>query len=307
MTATSTDVGRFRSGADGDRWWWSDHMFLIHGMQPGEVVPTRELLLSHVHPEGRSVVAGTLDGCRDDPDPRACEYRLVSMSGAVRHVVMAIAGGGGDVTGFLVDVTGARDTLLAERVNSELALALESHATIDQAKGILMLTYGVDEDAAFGVLKQSSQRHNTRLRELAERVVQVAAGGIEATTSELLDETLCGTTASPVPTARRRRLDLHTERSADASVLRVAGSVDLSNKDELADAISRAMLAAVDLGHVTVDLRGVGRVGPVVADVLAAALRRSVAHGLTLTIVGGCPGRTVSPAPALRPSLPSRS
>lgn len=311
MTATSTNVGRFRFGAATDRWWWSDHMFLIHGMQPGDVVPTRELLLTHVQRDARSMVAQTLARCADEPDPQACDYGLLDMSGTLRRVVLAVAGDGdGEVTGFLVDVTGALDALLAERVNTELTLALESHAAIDQAKGILMLTYGVDADAAFGILKQSSQRHNTRLRELAGRVVAVAAGGLESTTSELLDEALCGTSVlppPPPPTSRRRHLDLRTERGDRESVLRVSGAVDLSNRDELADAITIAMLGAVDVGRVTVDLRGVGRVGPAVVDVLAAALRRSVAHGITLTIVGGGTDDRTVPAGTDRSAIASRS
>ena len=310
MTATSTRVGRLRFVAATERWWWSDHMFVIHGMQPGDVVPTRELLLSHVQRDARSVVTETLDRCVDEPDPRACDYCLVDMTGAEHRVVLAVASDGdGDVTGFLVDVTAARDALLAERVNAELTLALESHAAIDQAKGILMLTYGVDEDAAFGILKQSSQRHNTRLRELAGRVVRTAAVGLESISRELLDEALC---AAPdpdaqAPCARRRHLDLHAERTADESILRVAGAVDLSNRDELADAISMAMLGAADIRRVTVDVRGLGRIGPAAVDVLTAALRRSTAHGITLTIVGGGLGDTAASAAAHRSSIASRS
>ena len=307
MTATSTRVGRFRLVAATERWWWSDHMFLIHGMQPGDVVPTRELLLSHVQRDARPVVAETLDRCVDEPDPRACDYGLVDMSGTERHVVLAVAGDGdGDVSGFLVDVTAARDALLAERVNRELTLALESHAAIDQAKGILMLTYGVDEDAAFGILKQSSQKHNTRLRELAGRVVKVVAGGLETTTRQQLDETLCGSHPAQAPTPRPRHLDLRTERTEHETVLHVSGTVDLSNRDELADGISMAMLGTADVRRVTVDLREVGRIGPALVDVLTAALRRSTAHGITLTIVGGGLGDTAAPESAHR-SIASRS
>ncbi|KQY24808.1 hypothetical protein ASD16_04765 [Cellulomonas sp. Root485] len=310
MTATSTHVGRFRFAAATDRWWWSDHMFLIHGMQPGDVVPTRELLLTHVRRDDRAVVVEALEGCFAEPDPRAADYCLVDMSGNPHRVVLAVAGDGdGDLTGFLVDVTAAYDAFLAEHVNTELTLALESHAAIDQAKGILMLTYGVDEEAAFGILKQSSQRHNTRLRELAGRVVQTAAVGLESITRELVDEALCSVSAPDVPGsgARRRHLDLHAEHTADASILRVSGAVDLSNRDELADAISLAMLGAGDLGRVTVDLRGLGRIGPAAVDVLTAALRRSAAHGITLTIVGGCPGDAAVSANSHRSTIASRS
>src|SRR6187402_1234563 len=106
MTAMSSDVGRFRFRAAVERWWWSDHMFLIHGMQPGDVVPTRELLLTHVRRDDRAVVVEALEGCFAEPDPRAADYCLVDMSGNPHRVVLAVAGDGdGDLTGFLVDVT----------------------------------------------------------------------------------------------------------------------------------------------------------------------------------------------------------
>ena len=309
MTATSTQVGRFRFDRASGRWWWSDHMFLIHGVQPGDVVPTSELLLTHVHRDDRAEVREVLDRSVGERDPHACHYRLVDMSGATHRVVLAAAcDGDGGVSGFLVDFTAAHDALLAERVNAELMLALESHAAIDQAKGILMLTYGVDEDAAFGILKQSSQRHNVRLREVAGKVVQAVAVGLGSMTRELLDETLCRTSVQQPPPTRRRHLDVQTVCGGDESIVRVSGSVDLSNRDELADAITLTMLGALDTGRVTVDLRGVGRIGPAVVDVLTAALRRSTAQGITLTIVGGGgPGGAPAPASTHRSSISSRS
>jgi anti-anti-sigma regulatory factor len=251
------------------------------------------------------MVGEALDAAAAEPDPHACDYRLVDMSGTLHRAVLAVAcDGDGGVSGFLVDTTTAQDTLVAERVNAELTVALESHAVIDQAKGILMLTYGVDEDAAFGILRQSSQRHNVRIRELADDVVRAALLGLDPTTRELLDETLCGTPAEQQPTARRRQLDLRTERHAGEPVLRVSGSVDVANRDEVADAITRAMLAARDVGRITVDVRGTGRIGPAVGEVLTAALRRSAAHGITLTIVGGC--SEDAPGLAARSSTASR-
>ncbi|NUU19719.1 ANTAR domain-containing protein [Cellulomonas humilata] len=294
MTATTTCVGQFRCASAGERWWWSDQMFLIHGMRPGDVVPTRELLLAHVHHDDRQVVADVLDQSVAGSDTRGCEYSLLDLSGKAHRVVLAAAGGAGDdVTGFLVDVTAARDTLLAERVNADLALALESHAAIDQAKGILMLIYGVDDEAAFRLLKQSSQKRNVRLRSLAGRVIDAAAAGLESTARERLDEALSTVFAEdpPAPQARRSPiLELRTEREGDTSILRALGRVDLSNRDDLASAITLALLRASAGGTVTVDLRGVVRIGSAAADVLTTALRQSAAHGITMTIVGGGPG-----------------
>ena len=52
-----------------------------------------------------------------------------------------------------------------------LALALQSRATIEQAKGVIMAATGVEAEAAFEVLRQQSQQENRKLREIAEEIV----------------------------------------------------------------------------------------------------------------------------------------
>ena len=49
--------------------------------------------------------------------------------------------------------------------------ATGSRAVIEQAKGALMLTYGIGPDAAFNVLRRHSQHRNLRLAEVAEAFV----------------------------------------------------------------------------------------------------------------------------------------
>jgi hypothetical protein len=47
----------------------------------------------------------------------------------------------------------------------------EKRSVIDQAKGMLMVVYGTDADAAFDLLRWHSQHHNVKLRVVAEQVV----------------------------------------------------------------------------------------------------------------------------------------
>lgn len=54
----------------------------------------------------------------------------------------------------------------------QLKEKLASQPVIEQAKGMLMQTFGLCADDAFGVLRVLSQNHNVRLRWVAERVVQ---------------------------------------------------------------------------------------------------------------------------------------
>jgi hypothetical protein len=58
-----------------------------------------------------------------------------------------------------------------------MRVALRSRDVIGQAKGILMAREQMSADEAFDVLRRASQRTNTRLHEIAERVVQRSADG----------------------------------------------------------------------------------------------------------------------------------
>ena len=51
---------------------------------------------------------------------------------------------------------------------------MQSRAAIEQAKGILMATNGLDEDQAFELLVRASERENKKLRDIAQRMVEGA-------------------------------------------------------------------------------------------------------------------------------------
>lgn len=53
----------------------------------------------------------------------------------------------------------------------QLADAMRSRATIEQAKGVLMALHGCDADAAFDLLRTESQHGNRKLRDVAVDVV----------------------------------------------------------------------------------------------------------------------------------------
>jgi hypothetical protein len=55
-------------------------------------------------------------------------------------------------------------------VTAKLAEISEKRASIEQAKGMLMLIYGMDAPAAFDLLRWLSQEANVKLRPLAEQI-----------------------------------------------------------------------------------------------------------------------------------------
>ncbi|MFJ2947309.1 ANTAR domain-containing protein [Streptomyces sp. NPDC087226] len=64
--------------------------------------------------------------------------------------------------------------LLQEEVE-QLRQAIASRPVIDQARGILMATYGCTSDEAWHILREASQLSNTKLRTVAESLTASAA------------------------------------------------------------------------------------------------------------------------------------
>lgn len=64
----------------------------------------------------------------------------------------------------------------------DMRRAMESRATIEQAKGILMAESKVGPDAAFDLLRLASQRENRKVRDIAEDLVKRHSGGGHRTT-----------------------------------------------------------------------------------------------------------------------------
>ncbi|MFC9837421.1 PAS and ANTAR domain-containing protein [Rhodococcus sp. NPDC127530] len=170
-------VGSFRFLLDGQRWEWSDAVARMHGYSPGEVTPTTEMLLSHKHPEDHPRVAGVFDRMINAAEPFSSKHRIIDTAGKVHQVVVAgdrlhdDTGAVIGTTGFYIDITDSYRSDVKESVDEAVAALAQSPAVIEQAKGALMLVYGIPADRAFDVLTWRSQETNTRLRTLAEQLV----------------------------------------------------------------------------------------------------------------------------------------
>lgn len=66
----------------------------------------------------------------------------------------------------------AREAAISEAVDD----IVEHRAVIDQAKGVIMFVYDLDDDAAFEMLRWHSQNGNVKLRALAEQLMRDCRG-----------------------------------------------------------------------------------------------------------------------------------
>lgn len=185
-------VGRFRFFLDGQRWEWSEPVARMHGYESEAVVPDTRLLLEHKHPDDRDHVAAVLERVREG-EPFSSRHRIIDTHGHTHWVVVVgdrmvdAAGMVIGTSGFYIDVTRA--------VQSDVSIAVSeiaaSRAEIEQAKGVLMLAYGISADRAFDVLVWRSQETNMKVRELARHfMAAIAHLRLAPRTVEQLDRVL---------------------------------------------------------------------------------------------------------------------
>ncbi|MFJ3441390.1 ANTAR domain-containing protein [Streptomyces sp. NPDC086081] len=72
-------------------------------------------------------------------------------------------------------VNGREDVVARlERENAQLRHAVASHATVDQAIGVLLAEHRLEPAAGFDVLREVSQHTNIKLHMVAEAVIESA-------------------------------------------------------------------------------------------------------------------------------------
>ncbi len=170
-------VGGFRFWFVGQRWEWSDEVARMHGYEPGAVVPTTELLLAHKHPDDRRHVQELLDHALHSGGAFSSRHRFIDNQGC-EHTVLVLAdrmvddsGAVVGTEGYYVDLTDTLHEVRRDALNTSLPDLFAARAEIEQAKGAVMLVYGVGADQAFELLQWRSQQTNTKLRALAGQLV----------------------------------------------------------------------------------------------------------------------------------------
>ncbi|WP_454197402.1 PAS and ANTAR domain-containing protein [Nocardia sp. Marseille-Q1738] len=190
---TPQSVGSFRFWFADQRWEWSDEVALIHGYRPGTVTPTTELLLTHKHPDDRAAVASALARSIDYAEAFCSRHRIIDTTGEVHHVILVAdrmvdeAGEVVGTSGYYIDVTETLEEHRQETLDDALPELYAARAVIEQAKGALMLVYGISAEQAFRVLSWRSQETNVKLRTLAARLV-AELPGLTGTTVSLRTE-----------------------------------------------------------------------------------------------------------------------
>jgi len=172
------NVGAFRFWFVGQRWEWSDEVARMHGYEPGAVVPTTKLLLSHKHPDDRAHVQELLDYALQSAESFSSRHRFIDTAGSVHDAIVVAdrmldeSGAVVGTAGYYIDLTNTFDEARQEVLDAALPDLFENRAAIEQAKGVLMYVYRVSAEQAFRVLQWRSQETNVKLRSLAKQLLE---------------------------------------------------------------------------------------------------------------------------------------
>ncbi|WP_327714649.1 ANTAR domain-containing protein [Streptomyces sp. NBC_00490] len=100
--------------------------------------------------------------------------RLLELTGTVDELTATATGGDRGPSGPQPDADPANDGIRAEI--EQLRRAMQTRPAIDIARGILMAAYTISAEQAWQVLVTTSQTSNTKLRLLAETLMNTVHG-----------------------------------------------------------------------------------------------------------------------------------
>jgi hypothetical protein len=188
-TTSPRVAGRYRYDRGTGSWWWSSEMFTLHGLPPGSPQPDTEMYLRYQCPEDRGRVLEAISLACATGRAFALETRIVRSDGQDRDVVLVgeplldEAGAVTAVEGMAVDITeGHPPGSPLERAHAleaevgQLRMAMASRASIEQAKGILMLLTSCSDQVAFDLLAHISSHTHRKVRDVAQVITESAAG-----------------------------------------------------------------------------------------------------------------------------------
>jgi len=180
-------TGRYRLDPHTTAWWWSPEMYELFELPPESTRPCTEVLLQCQHREDRARMLTAIDRAITVGQSFALETRVLRHDGTLRVMVLLGEPRPGDsgsvaaVEGVCVDITAGRlahdDMVTALQTEvSQLRTAMASRATIEQAKGILMLLTSCSEQVAFELLTHMSSHTHRKVRDVAQSITESATG-----------------------------------------------------------------------------------------------------------------------------------
>lgn len=188
-------IGRFVADPVSGEWSWSDVVFEIFGHPARSVAPSWSLIINHIPEEDRAVAQTAYELATIRVGPFSWSHRI--HAGDAMRSIMVLGetspldgvnslkrpGQRGQLSenqrrhaglyleGYVIDLTALRVEGARGAATEAVRSSAQHRAVIEQAKGVLMLTFGLNVDAAFALLVWHSQRSNRKVHAIAADLV----------------------------------------------------------------------------------------------------------------------------------------
>lgn len=282
-------VGHYVYRYDIDSWWWSEGVRDVYPDLPHDA--RLDELASRLDARDGDALRQALVRCVLEGKVFALTHRVVDAEGRPR--TLTITGGSEwartsahEVRGTVLDLQTGVSAAARCTASLSLGTALASHAVIDQAKGALMLVYGLDDAGAFDLLRWSSMRLNVKLSTIAQHVVEDLRGVRPMSVSgrEAFEAALGASNPATAPSSTRSGRVLTTVHDGVDPVVTVIGDADLRCAKDLFDASNRAWTVASERGGLVVDLERTTHLGPTAVRTLGAIVRHAIRNGVRVRV-----------------------
>lgn len=175
----SLPTSPYRYDASADAWTVAPVARQVLGLEPDAPLDVARLLDLLPDVEREQVARFVFDAIRGRV-PFSTLQHVLRPDGEVREVLVVGEGTYEGETlvavhGHVVDVGALGADRADERIDRAVAEVVANRATIEQAKGALMLAFCVDEETAFRMLCGYSQRRNAKLRDVAAFITDAVA------------------------------------------------------------------------------------------------------------------------------------
>jgi PAS domain S-box-containing protein len=141
-----------------DEMRWSDNLYRLFGLEPGEVVPSDRYVIENAHPGDREVVEAAAQLARRNGHIPPTEFRIKRPDGTLRHfrATQAVVERSEDqprrIVGSVQDITEGRRAERVIAAHLAVANALSEWRTLEQGGTGLLRELVVALDCAIGVL-----------------------------------------------------------------------------------------------------------------------------------------------------------
>jgi hypothetical protein len=189
-------IGRSSAHPMSGRWVWSDAAYESFGYRAGSVAPSWNLIISHIPPEDRAGTQAAYDMASTRVGPVSWSDRI-HVGGTTRSILLvgetsAIDRGTSarpavlrrdqpedchypsadlHLEGYLIDLTDLRVAGAREAATEAVQNSARHRGVIEQAKGVLMLAFRLDADAAFALLAWHSQSSKRKVHAIAASLI----------------------------------------------------------------------------------------------------------------------------------------